>query len=38
MEWAPRSGPDRFAPDGRLVDIHEYATHQEALEAVGLQE
>ena len=28
----------RFAPDGRLVEIHEYATHQEALEAVGLSE
>jgi hypothetical protein len=28
----------RFAPDGRLVEIHEYATHQEALEAVGLRE
>jgi ketosteroid isomerase-like protein len=27
-----------FAPDGRLVEIHEYATHQEALEAVGLSE
>jgi ketosteroid isomerase-like protein len=25
-----------FAPDGRLVEIHEYASHQEALEAVGL--
>jgi ketosteroid isomerase-like protein len=25
-----------FAPDGRLVEIHEYATHEEALEAVGL--
>jgi hypothetical protein len=25
-----------FAPDGRLVEIHEYATHQEALEAVAL--
>jgi ketosteroid isomerase-like protein len=28
----------RFAPDGRLVEIHEYATHQEALEAAGLRE
>ncbi len=28
----------RFAPDGRLVEIHEYATHQEALEAVGLRD
>ena len=28
----------RFAPDGRLVEIHEYATHQEALEAAGLPE
>jgi ketosteroid isomerase-like protein len=27
-----------FAPDGRLVEIHEYATHQEALEAAGLSE
>ena len=27
----------RFAPDGRLVEIHEYATHQEALEAAGLR-
>jgi ketosteroid isomerase-like protein len=27
-----------FAPDGRLVEIHEYATHREALEAVGLSE
>ena len=27
-----------FAPDGRLVEIHEYATHQDALEAVGLSE
>ena len=27
-----------FAPDGRLVEIHEYATYQEALEAVGLSE
>jgi len=27
-----------FAPDGRLVEIHEYATYQEALEAVGLRE
>jgi ketosteroid isomerase-like protein len=27
-----------FAPDGRLVEIHEYATHQEALAAVGLSE
>jgi ketosteroid isomerase-like protein len=25
-----------FAPDGRLVEIHEYATHREALEAAGL--
>ena len=28
----------RFAPDGRLVEIHEYATHREALEAAGLRE
>ena len=28
----------RFAPDGRLVEIHEYATHHEALAAVGLSE
>jgi len=27
-----------FAPDGRIVEIHEYATHQEALEAGGLSE
>jgi|SRR4051794_20894682 len=27
-----------FASDGRLLEIHEYATHQEALEAVGLSE
>ena len=27
-----------FALDGRLVEIHEYATHQEALEAVRLSE
>jgi hypothetical protein len=27
-----------FAQDGRLVEIHEYATHEEALEAVGLSE
>ena len=27
-----------FAPDGRLVEIHEYATHQKALEAEGLSE
>src|SRR3954471_13756143 len=26
-----------FAPDGRLAEIHEYATHEEALEAAGLQ-
>jgi ketosteroid isomerase-like protein len=28
----------RFAPDGRLIEIHEYATRREALEAVGLRE
>ena len=27
-----------FAPDGRLVEIHEYASHEQALEAVGLAE
>jgi hypothetical protein len=27
-----------FAPDGRLVGIHEYASYEEALEAVGLSE
>ena len=27
-----------FAPDGRLVEIREYATYAEALEAVGLAE
>ena len=25
-----------FAPDARVVEIHEYATHEEALEASGL--
>jgi hypothetical protein len=28
----------RFAPDGRLIEIHEYATRREALEAAGLRE
>ena len=28
----------RFAPDGRLIEIHEYATRREALEAAGLSE
>jgi ketosteroid isomerase-like protein len=28
----------RFAPDGRLVEIHEHATYQEALDAAGLPE
>jgi ketosteroid isomerase-like protein len=28
----------RFAPDGRLIGIHEYATRREALEAAGLRE
>jgi ketosteroid isomerase-like protein len=27
-----------FAPDGRLVEIHEYASLREALEAVGISE
>jgi ketosteroid isomerase-like protein len=27
-----------FAGDGRIVEIHEYATVEEALEAAGLQE
>ena len=28
----------RFADDGRIVEIHEYATLDEALEAAGLRE
>jgi len=28
----------RFAPDGRLIEVHEYATLEDALEAVGLSE
>jgi len=28
----------RFAGDGRIIEIHEYATTSEALEAVGLSE
>jgi ketosteroid isomerase-like protein len=31
-------GVFRFAGDGRIVEIHEYATVEEALEAVGLRE
>jgi ketosteroid isomerase-like protein len=31
-------GVFRFAGDGRIIDIHEYATVEEALEAVGLRE
>jgi ketosteroid isomerase-like protein len=31
-------GVFRFAGDGRIVEIREYATVEEALEAVGLQE
>ena len=33
MQFAAAFG---FSPDGRLVEIHEYATHQEALAAAGL--
>ncbi len=32
------AGTYRFADDGRIVEIHEYATLDEALEAAGLQE
>jgi len=32
------AGIYRFADDGRIVEIHEYATLDEALEAAGLQE
>jgi hypothetical protein len=31
-------GVFRFAGDGRIIEIHEYATVEEALEAVGLRE
>lgn len=31
-------GVFRFAGDGRIIEIHEYATVAEALEAVGLSE
>jgi ketosteroid isomerase-like protein len=32
------AGTYRFADDGRIVEIHEYATLDEALEAAGLRE
>jgi ketosteroid isomerase-like protein len=32
------AGTYRFADDGRIVEIHEYATLDEALEAAGLSE
>jgi ketosteroid isomerase-like protein len=32
------AGVFRFAVDGRIIEIHEYATVEEALEAVGLSE
>lgn len=31
-------GVFRFADDGRIIDIHEYATVEDAFEAVGLSE
>jgi ketosteroid isomerase-like protein len=31
-------GVFRFAGDGRIIEIHEYATVEEALQAVGLRE
>ena len=36
IESAPDSGRDAAMSNAALVEIHEYATHQEALEAVGL--
>ena len=30
------AGAFRFAADGRIIEIHEYATVEDALEAVGL--
>jgi len=35
MQFAAAFG---FAPDGRLVEIHEYAGYQEALAAAGLSD
>ncbi len=32
------AGVFRFADDGRIIEIHEYATVEDALEAVGLSE